>query len=160
MEDDKNEVEIIEGEIEETTAPDVAPTDGSDATLLLRIEDMIRTHISQIDELGGKITEHKNMMDDVFKNSETYQEHDKLVKEASKIRSNTKKEIMKQPAVAELAAKLKVMKSEQSELKTGLSDYLREYQRLSGSNEIEGEDGEVREIVYVAKLVKKGKYRP
>ena len=52
------------------------------------------------------------------------------------------------------------MKSEQSELKTGLSDYLREYQRLSGSNEIEGEDGEVREIVYVAKLVKKSKYRP
>ena len=67
MDDDKNKVEVIEGEIEETT-----PTDGSDATLLLRIEEMIRTHISQIDELGGKITEHKDMIDDVFKNSETY----------------------------------------------------------------------------------------
>jgi len=155
MDDDKNKVEVIEGEIEETT-----PTDGSDATLLLRIEEMIRTHISQIDELGGKITEHKDMIDDVFKNSETYQEHDKLAKEAGRIRTNTKKEIMKQPAVAEIAARLKEMKSEQSELKEGLSDYLREYQRLSGSNEIEGEDGEVREIVYIAKLVKKGKYRP
>jgi len=41
------------------------------------------------------------------------------------------------------------------DLQNALSDYLREYQRLSGSNEIEGDDGEVREIVYVAKLVKR-----
>src|SRR3989344_7254644 len=155
--DDKNP-DVIEAEVVETEA--VETPSGSDATLLLRIEEMIRTHISQIDDLGGKITEHKDMIDDVFKNSETYQEHDKLAKEAGRIRTNTKKEIMKQPAVAEIAARLKEMKSEQSELKEGLSDYLREYQRLSGSNEIEGEDGEVREIVYIAKLVKKGKYRP
>ena len=46
------------------------------------------------------------------------------------------------------------------ELNEGLSDYLREYQRLSGSNEIEGEDGELRTIVYVAKLVRKSVFRP
>lgn len=155
--EDKNP-EIIEGEVEEVAAVENPPT--NDATLLLRIEEMIRTHISQIDDLGEKVSEHKDMLEAVFINDETYQEHDKLAKEAGRVRTNTKKEIMKQSAVAEIAAKLKEMKSEQSELKEGLSDYLREYQRLSGSNEIEGEDGEVREIVYVAKLVKKGKYRP
>jgi hypothetical protein len=41
------------------------------------------------------------------------------------------------------------------ELDTALSDYLREYMRMSGTNEIETEDGDVREIVYVAKLIKK-----
>lgn len=67
---------------------------------------------------------------------------------------------MKRPDVADLSNKLKDLKSEQTELKEGLSDYLRECQRLSGSNEIEGDDGEVREIVYTAKLVKKSQFKP
>lgn len=134
-------------------------TSGNDAILLSKIEEMIKTHTSQIDELQEEITKHRDMVNDIFAQDETYQEHDKLAKEAARIRSNTKKEIMKRPDVADLANKLKSLKSEQSELKTGLSDYLREYQRLSGSNQIEGEDGEVREIVFTAKLVKRsGKF--
>lgn len=127
----------------------------NDAVLLSRIEEMIKTHLSQIGELQEQITKHRDMVNDIFANDETYQEHDKGAKEAARIRSNTKKEIMKRLDVAELANKLKSLKSEQGELKTGLSDYLREYQRLSGSNQIEGEDGEMREIVFVAKLVKR-----
>lgn len=132
----------------------------TDATLLLRIEEMIKTHISQIDNLTEEITKYKEMLDDIFKNDATFQEHDKIAKEATRIKSNTKKEIMKRPDVTDLASKMKALRSEKMELREGLSDYLREYQRLSGTNEIEGEDGEVREIVYVAKLVKKSAYRP
>lgn len=101
------------------------------------------------------------MSDDIFGNDEVFKEHDKKAKEASKVRSGTKQQILKRPDVADLANKLQALKSEQMELKEGLSDYLREYHRLSGSTEIEGEDGEVREIVYMAKLVKKSsKFRP
>lgn len=137
------------------------PAPGNDAVLLSRIEEMIKTHTSQIDSLAEEITKYRDMVNDIFANDETYQEHDKTAKEAARIRSNTKKEIMKRPDVANLANKLKSLKSEQGELKTGLSDYLREYQRLSGSNQIEGEDGEIREIVFVAKLVKRSsKFQP
>jgi hypothetical protein len=38
---------------------------------------------------------------------------------------------------------------------TALSDYLREYERLSGTNQIETDDGHIHEIVYIAKLLKK-----
>ncbi len=134
--------------------------DENDAVILARIEEMIKTHISQIDNLKEEIDKHKDMLDDIFLNEETYQEHDKLAKEAARVRTATKQQILKRPDVADLSNKIKVLKSEKMELNEGLSDYLREYQRLSGSNEIEGEDGEVREIVYVAKLVKKSKYRP
>ncbi len=129
--------------------------DGNDAVLLTRIEEMVKTHLSQIAELKEEISKHKEMLDDIFANDETFQEHDKLAKEAARIKSNTKKEIMKRPDVASLAEKLKSLKSEQKELKEGLSDYLREYQRLSGLSEIEGEDGELQQIVFVAKLVKR-----
>lgn len=132
---------------------------GNDAVLLIRIEEMIKTHISQIDNLQEEITKRRDMVNDIFGNDEVYQQHDKVAKEAGKVRSATKAQIMKRPDVAELSAKLKELKSEQSELQEGLSDYLREYQRLSGSNEIEGDDGEVREIVYTAKLRKKSQFR-
>ena len=127
----------------------------NDAVLLIKIEEMIKTHLSQIDSLQEEITKHRDMLNDIFTNDETYQAHDKAAKESSRIRTNTKKEIMKRPDVADLDSKLKSLRSEQKELKEGMSDYLREYQRLSGSNEIEGEDGELREIVFVAKLFKR-----
>ncbi|MBI2019743.1 hypothetical protein HYS95_03710 [Candidatus Daviesbacteria bacterium] len=129
--------------------------DNNDAVLLVKIEEMIKTHTSQIDSLAEEIGKHKDMLEDIFVNDETYQEHEKLAKEAARIKANTKKEIMKRADAADLNNKLKSLKSEQKELKQGLSDYLREYQRLSGSNQIEGEDGEIREIVFTAKLVKR-----
>lgn len=131
------------------------PMDGNDAALLVKIEEMIKTHTAQIDSLQEEITKRRDMVNDVFTNDETFQEHDKVAKEAARIRSNTRKEISKRPDVADVVNKLKDLKLEQKELKEGLSDYLREYQRLSGSNEIEGEDGQLREIVFVAKLIKK-----
>lgn len=133
---------------------------GNDAVLLVKIEEMIKTHIAQIDQLQEDITKRKDMENDIFGNDETFQEHDKIAKEAAKVRSATRNQIMKRPDVADLSAKLKELKSEQKELKEGLSDYLREYQKLSGSNEIEGDDGQVREIVYTARLVKKSEFRP
>ena len=53
--------------------------------------------------------------------------------------------------------KVKDMTQENKDLSVAQSEYLREYARLSGTTEIEGEDGEVREIIYVAKLVKKAR---
>jgi len=136
------------------------PDSANDAALLLKIEEMIKTHLTQIDDLAEQITKHKEMLDDIFGNDSTYQEHDKIAKEAAKIRSKTKAEIMKRVDVADLANKMKALKSEKMELGEGLSDYLREYQRLSGSNEIEDNTGEVREIIMVPKLVKKSSFRP
>lgn len=140
MDDPKNET---------PKAPD------NDAILLLKIEEMIKAHMAQIDGLQEEITKHRDMFNDIFVNDETFQEHDKVAKEASRIRSNTKKQIMKRSDVADLSNKLQDLRLEQKELQEGMSDYLREYQRLSGSNEIEGEDGQIREIIYTAKLIKR-----
>lgn len=126
----------------------------NDAILLLKIEEMVKTHMSQIDTLQEEISKYRDMFNDIFINNETFQEHDKIAKEASRIRSNTKKEIMKKSDVADIHNKLQDLRSEQKELQEGLSDYLREYQRLSGLDEIEGEDGEIRKIVYIARLVR------
>lgn len=125
------------------------------AELLVNLESTIKEHIASIDKSKGELKKLKEMLADTYCNDPVYQEHDKAVKDATKIRSKTKSELLKQPASADLNAKVKELSGELKDFQAALSDYLREYMRLSGSNEIEGDDGEVREIIYVAKLVKR-----
>lgn len=47
-----------------------------------------------------------------------------------------------------------------ADLEQSISDYLREYQKVSGSNQLETDDGQILEIVQVTKVVRKSKYRP
>lgn len=123
--------------------------------ILINMESLIKGHISTIDKLTEESGKFKDMLDDIFTNDPIYQEHDKAAKEAAKVKQNTKRRILKQPQAADLDKKIKELKSELKENQASLSDYLQEYARMSGVNEIEGEDGEVREIVYTAKLIKK-----
>src|SRR3989339_1002879 len=137
---------------------DATIVDETPAELLGNLESSIKEHIASIDTSKTELKKLKEMLSDMFSNDSTYQEHDKAVKEATKIRTKTKLELLKQPAAAQLNNKIKELSSDLKDLQNALSDYLREYQRLSGSNEIEGDDGEVREIVYVARLVKRSSH--
>ena len=152
----------MDDQTSETVSDDKIPanTGSDDASLLLRIEEMVKTHISQIDNLSEEAKKYKDMLDDIFTNDEVYKQHDESAKEATRIKSNTKKEIMKRPQVADLAEKVKSLKSQKTELEDGLSDYLREYQRLSGSDQIEDDKGEIHKIVMVPKLVKTSTFKP
>ncbi len=123
--------------------------------ILITMEGMIKSNIALIDKLSEEAKKLKEMLDDIFANDPTYQEHLEKAKEATKLKTATKQQILKQPQAADLNEKTKAIKSEIKEAQSALSDYLQEYQRMSGVNEIEGDDGEVREIVYTAKLVKK-----
>ncbi len=131
------------------------PKEVGGASVLMNMEALIKSHVSSIDRIQDEAKKLKGMLDDIFGNDATFQQHDKASKEASKIKSQTRAEILKRPQAAELSNKVKSLKSEVKELEVALSDYLQEYARMAGVNEIEGEDGEVREIVYKAKLVKK-----
>lgn len=148
--DDQN---IIDGELENVDSSKIPAQESSE--ILINMASMIKSHISSIEKLQEDMKKHKEMLDDIFKNDPTYQEHSEKAKEAAKIKQNTKAQILKQPQAAELNEKVKSFKSQIKETQDALSDYLQEYARMAGVNEIEGEDGEVREIVYVAKLIKK-----
>lgn len=123
--------------------------------VLINMESMIKTHVTAIDKLQIDLKKHKELLEDIFNNDPTYQQHNEKAKEATKIKQATRAEILKKPQAGELDHKIKELKSQLKENQGALSDYLQEYQRLSGVNEIEGEDGEMREIIYTAKLIKK-----
>ncbi len=133
---------------------------GSDASVLLNMEGLIKNHIASIDKLGEEQKKLKEMLDDIFANDPTYQQHVEKAKEATKVKTATKLEILKQPQAADLNLKIKSLKSQIAEQQDALSDYLGEYQRMSGLTEIEGEDGEMHQIVMVAKLIKGAVFTP
>ena len=132
-----------------------ADTANDSAQVLMDMESLIKTSISGIDSKKNELKKLTEMTTSFLAQDPTYQEHEKSAKDAAKVRNATKFQLLKQPAVAQTIQKTKELKAELRETQEGLSDYLREYQRMSGSNEIEDENGEVREIVYTAKLIKR-----
>ena len=123
-----------------------------DAKLLLRLEEMIKSNRNIIEKTRKELSEQRQMLKDTFENDPIYIEHNEEVKKTTKVRNGTKAQILKKADVATLAEKVKSLQSQIRESAEALSDYLREYQRVSGLTTIEGEDGEVLEIIYVAKL--------
>ena len=156
MADENISDEVVEGEGEENVEEAVTvDSEANQATVLLSLEELIKNHIQSIDKLRDEVKKHREMFADAFEGNETYRENEAKVKEANKVKSTTREQILHQPAMQTLGAKIKEMSTDLKEKQTALSDYLLEYQRMAGVNEIEGHDGEMREIINNAKLIKR-----
>ncbi len=149
------ETEVIDAEIVEIPSEVASSSVANDATVMLSLENLIKSHIASIDKLKDELRKQKQTLEDGFMNDAVYQEHLRLAKEAIKVKSATRAQITKQPQNVLLSNKIKSMSAELKDKQFALSDYLLEYQRMTGVNEIEGEDGELREIVNTAKVVKR-----
>ncbi len=134
-----------------------APSETVSADTVLELESMIKQGMTTIDRNKSELKKLKEMMESALLNDEPYRTAAEKAKEAAKEKGKAKMNVMSVPANKQLEEKIKDLTQENKDLAGAQSEYLREYARLSGTNEIEGEDGEVREIIYVAKLVKKAK---
>lgn len=150
MDSDTKEIkdaEIVEEKAEEEVSGEVVS--------LLDIQDAINSRLEKLKNLQEDVKPHKEMLDSIFEHDEDYLEKNEIAKKASKNKSEAKHRVLRQPQAAELNQKIEDIKNEMKEAQEGLSYYLREYQRLTGANEFESADGELRQIVYIAKLVRK-----
>ena len=152
--DDQQDSQIQEADVvEEGTDATTPSAADNQATVLMSLEDMIKKYITRLDQLRIEVKKHKEMYDDAFLNNPTFIENTEKAKVAAKDLLTTKKNIASQPANVQLNLKMKTIRDEMKEMATSLSDYLQEYQRMTGANEIEGEDGKIRDIINTAKLV-------
>lgn len=124
------------------------------STVLLSLEDMIRTNISLTQVLVREMKKTKEQYEDSFTNNPTFRENAEQAKIAAKKKSESKMEISKQPAVASLRDKLKSIRLDLKEKKAALSDYLLEYKRMTGATQLELFEGETIEIIESARAVK------
>ncbi len=140
-----------------TLQGDTVATDGTgdQVKTLLNVQAMINSALAKMQRIKEDLNPIKEMMDSYLENDEKYKQLVDLSKKATKAKSARKKELLTTDNGEELKAKMDVLKEDNQEAKEQLSYYLREYQRLTGANEIETDDGELREIKNTARLVRK-----
>lgn len=141
----KDAAEVTPGEIDTVEQPT--------ATVSLNLESLIRGHLASIDKLRLQTKELNDTINNILANDSTYKQHLDAAKEATKVKSGTKSQIMKRPEVMQTVNKLNEARAELKDQQATLSDLLAEYQRTSGQDSIEMEDGRVKKIVFTAKLV-------
>lgn len=122
---------------------------------LIAIQRLIQTHLEKVETLREEAKKYAEILADILINSGVYSEHEQAAKEAIKTKNITKKDLLKDPGAQEIAMKLKSAKSEMKEHQASLSHFVTEYAKSTGANQIEDLNGEIRDIVYSAKLVKK-----
>jgi hypothetical protein len=116
---------------------------------------LINTNLAQIDRLKEDLKPLKEMLDSYLNSDIKYVELVEAAKAAARDKGKKKKELLATPQGKELSEKIKTAQEELKAAREALSYYLAEYQRSTGANEFEGADGELRQIVFVAKLVRK-----
>ncbi len=109
-------------------------------------------------ELKNELKLQNEMLTSYLENNDSYRQASLEAKEATQKKSAIKRELLSKAEAGNLPQKIKDLRDQISDYQDGLSYYLREYQRLSGRNEIE-EDGEVKQIVYVARLVSRSVFK-
>jgi len=120
----------------------------------LNLENLIKSYLSKIRNLKLTLKEKKKIYDDSFASDAVYYEQAEKAKEAVRIKTATKQEILKQSELTELAGSIFDIRAEIKEAEEILSDYLLQYQKSTGLSEIEGEEGETMLIVTKARLVR------
>jgi hypothetical protein len=128
--------------------------DTNQALNIVNIETMINNTTARFDTLDREYKEQKSMLDALLENDTEYQEIAKEAQKQAKLKTIAKQKVMARPEAKDVVEKIKDCQIQIKELKTALSDYLAQYVTISGTNQIEGPDGVLRQIIYTAKLVK------
>ena len=121
---------------------------------LINIESLINASTARFDTLDKEYHEQKSMLDSILDSDDEYQEVAEEAQKQAKLKTIAKQKVMIRPEAAHLVEKIKDAQIQIKELRTAMSDYLAQYVTLSGTNQIEGPDGVLRQIIYTAKLVK------
>jgi len=122
---------------------------------IIEITSIVKRYIGDIEKLKANIKAEKEMYDSSFENDAKYSESSEKAKQAARELHAIKQTVTKQPAVEASVAKLRELKDELKDMQDALSGYLQQYQKISGTNVIEGDDGTLRQIVHIYKLIKK-----
>ncbi len=130
------------------------------AQSLISLESMINRYVGDIEKMKEQLKTQKDMFNDAVQNDAEYAQEEAKAKEINRVKNAAKQKITKQPAVASIVERMNTMKDEIKEMQEALSNYLQQFQKIAGTNQLVAENGEIREIVTTHRLIKKGKGRP
>ena len=125
------------------------------AETLVSLERLIITHLAQIEAQEAETRKKKEMLENIFGNNPQYQEVMEQAKAVAKEKAAIRRRLLQAPDARALNVEIKEAVSETKEKRDALSTYLAQYAQAAGTTQFEDDQGQVREIIYVARLVKR-----
>jgi DNA repair exonuclease SbcCD ATPase subunit len=122
---------------------------------IVELTALINRYESDMKKMRDNLKIQSGMLRDAVEGDAGFHELDVQSKDIHKKKNEIKQKTMKTQAMEAVVAKIEEYKSEMKDAKEMLSGYLEEYQRVAGTNIIEGENGEIKEIVPQYRLVKR-----
>ncbi|MCX6732147.1 MAG: hypothetical protein NTV98_01250 [Candidatus Roizmanbacteria bacterium] len=122
---------------------------------IVELTTLINRYEGDMKKMRDNLKIQSGMLRDAVEGDAGYHELDVQSKDLQKKKTEIKQKVMKTQAMEAVVAKVEEYKSEIKDAKEMLSGYLEEYQRVAGTNIIEGENGEIKEIVPQYRLVKR-----
>jgi predicted nuclease with TOPRIM domain len=116
------------------------------AEVVVSLTEMINTSLGAIEKVKEDRAKISEMLQSMLDNDPNYAEVSLKAKEAGKVKSQAKKQVMRTPQAADLERKLSELRDRLKELNMSLSDYLNEYIRQTGNMQFEDSSGKVRDI--------------
>lgn len=152
LEEIEDGVQIKKDSQEETSTVD---NPEKKAEMILRLDQLIKGYLVDIKKMKEKMREQKEIVNNSFQNDAEYQEVDKQVRELNKKKLDIKQRILNQKENVHMREEMASINDEIKEAQTALSDYLKEYERLTQATEFETDDGELFQILHDVKLKKR-----
>ena len=121
----------------------------------IELDSIIKRYLKQTEQLKSEIKEQKSAFDSIYEQDASYTEITEKAKAVIRAKTARKQTLLKDPVAVIAEEKLNTLKEEYKDAQEALSQYLKEYERISGNRQIETEDGEILEIVHTVKLVKR-----
>lgn len=122
---------------------------------IVELTTLINRYEGDMKKMRDNLKIQSGMLRDAVEGDAAYHEIDVQSKDIQKKKTEIKQRVMKTPAMEAVVAKMEEYKGEIKDAKDMLSGYLEEYQRVAGTNIIEGENGEIKEIIPQYRLVKR-----
>ena len=123
---------------------------------IVELTALINRYEGDMKKMRDNLKIQSGMLRDAVEGDAAYHEIDIQSKDIQKKKAEIKQRVSKTPAMEAVLAKVEEYKSEIKDAKDMLSGYLEEYQKVAGTNIIEGENGEIKEIIPQYRLVKRG----
>lgn len=132
-------------------------TQGTDkAQNLVALEGLIINYLEKIENQQTETSKVKEMLSTALENDPDYSAACEQLKETTKVKKEVKARLLKQPDISSLYSQVKEATADLKEMRQTLSTHLQSYAQIAGTNQFEDKDGQVREIVYTAKVIKRG----
>lgn len=129
-------------------------TDSNKADVILSMEEMIGSAVQRIGTLKDDIKAKRDNLNSALLADSSYADAESAIKEQQQIKKTAKERIMAVPSVSRMADELKALQADKKELNSSLSDYLLEYNRMTGATQLAFFGSEEYLIVKSAKVKK------